>query len=356
MEEESFMNKIKKPLQELSLLELLQEVHNRASIEDIAADQQQYITQMMIRILQAYAKRVEHPFLAQDIQKIRGQAHVKRALEVSAAGQHNILLVGPPGAGKALLARTLPSLLPTTSLPYPFREPPSDIGKNAFLGDPVLPGELTLAHGGVLFLKDLDTFDLSLLTSLVQTVETHALSVSLQEGYALLPAQFILEATIKPCPCGFSNDPARECICSAEEIARYRQPLKEIVRTCFAIEIEVPLLVPEILSIYPEESAGEIRQRVEAARTMQWRRYAEEPHLQVNADLESVDEVQRYCQIDSAGEQLLESALRQLHLTALQMLRLQTVARTIGDLAGSPTITARHLAEAIQYLSRFVRL
>ena len=349
------MNRIKKQPHELSLLELLQEVQHKTSTEDIVADQQQYITQMMIQILQTYAKRVEHPFIAQDIQKIRGQAHVKRALEVSAAGQHNILLIGPPGAGKALLARTLPSLLPTTSLSYPFREPPSNIGRNAFLGDPVLPGELTLAHGGVLFLRDLYAFDLSLLTSLAQTVEIHATSVPLHEGYALLPAQFLLEATIKPCPCGFSSDPARECICSAEEIARYRQPLKEIVRTCFAIEIEVPLLVPEILSIYPEENAGEIRQRVDGARAMQRRRYAEEPHLQVNADLGSVDEVQQYCQIDSAGEQLLKSALQQLNLTALQILRLQTVARTIADLGSSPTITARHLAEAIQYLSRFVR-
>ncbi len=349
------MNRIKKQPHELSLLELLQEVQNRTNTEDIAADQQQDIVQMLIHILQVYARRGEHPFLAQDIQKIRGQAHVKRALEVSAAGQHNILLVGPPGAGKALLARTLPSLLPTTSLPYSFREPPSDIGRNAFLGDSALPRELTLAHGGVLFLKDLDTFDLSLLTSLAQTVETQVTSVPLQEGYALFPAQFILEATIKPCPCGFSNDPAKECMCSAEEIAHYRQPFKETVRTCFALEIEVPLLVPEILSIYPEESSGEIRQRVEAARAIQRKRYVEEPHLRVNADLGSVDEVQQYCQIDSAGEQLLESALRQLNLTALQMLRLQTVARTIADLAGSPTITARHLAEAIQYLSRFAR-
>jgi len=355
MKEESFMNKIKKQPHALSLLELLQEVQNRTSTEDIDANQQQYIVQMMIHILQANAKKVEHPFLAQDIQQIRGQAHVKRVLEVSAAGQHNILLVGPPGSGKALLARTLPSLLPTASLPHPFREPPSAIERSAFLGDATHPGEPTLAYEGVLFLRDLDTFDLSLLTSLAQTVETHAISVPLQEEYALLPAQFILVATIKPCPCGFSSDPAKECLCSAEEIARYRQPLKEIVRTCFALEVEVPLLVPEILSIYPEERAGEIRQRVEAARAIQHKRYVEEPRLQVNADLGSVDEVQRYCQIDSAGEQLLESALQQLHLTALQMLRLQTVARTIADLAGSPTITARHLAEAIQYLSRFVR-
>jgi ATP-dependent protease Clp ATPase subunit len=146
LEEGFFMKNVKKQPHKLSLVELLQEVENRISTESVPTDQQQYITQTIIQILQAHAKRVEHPFITQGIQKIRGQAHVKRALEVSAAGQHNILLIGPPGAGKALLARTLPSLLPIPSLPYPFREPPSDIGRDSFLGDADLPGELILAH------------------------------------------------------------------------------------------------------------------------------------------------------------------------------------------------------------------
>ena len=152
------MNRTQKQPHELSLLELLQEVQSRTRIETIPADQQQPLTQMMLTILQACAKTIERPLPGQDIREIRGQAHVKWALEMSAAGRHNILLVGPPGAGKALFARTVPSFLPTTSLPYPLREPPSSIGRNAFIGDPTMPGELTLAHGGVLLLKDLDTW------------------------------------------------------------------------------------------------------------------------------------------------------------------------------------------------------
>lgn len=349
------MARIKKQPQELSLLALLQEVQKRTNTEKLAADQRQHVIEMSLQILQAFASKMVSPSRVQDIQQIHGQAHVKRALEVAAAGRHNILLVGPPGAGKALLARTLPSLLPTVSLPHPLREPPAHIASNAFFGDTTLPGELLLAQGGVLLLKELAAFDLSLLTTFARIVETRTIAVPLQERYALLPTQFILEATIKPCPCGSSSDPAQKCFCSPEEIARYRQPLKEIVRTCFALEVEVSLIVPEILSTFPEESSGEIRQRVEAARAMQERRYTGQSHLQVNADLSTVDEVQRYCQIDAAGEQLLVSALRQLNLSVWQMLSLQAVARTIADLAASPTITARHLAEAIQYLSRFVR-
>jgi len=339
---------------EPSLLALLQEVQHRTRTGAIPADQRQSVIETMMNILQTCAKAIEHPLLGQDIQEIRGQAHVKRALEVAAAGGHNILLVGPPGAGKAMLARTLPSLLPIASVPYPFREPDPSISQNAFVGEPTVPGELTLAHGGVLFLKDLDTFDLSYLTSLVQAVETHVVSIPFGEDCVVLPAKFILVATIKPCPCGFLGDAAMTCRCSLDEIARYRQRYQEIVRTCFAIEIEVPR-IEEILGKHAEESSASMRQRIEAAREIQQRRYAGETHLCLNADLRSADEVQCYCQIDSPGEELLRGTLRQLHLTPLQVLRVQGVARTIADLAESPVIAARSLAEAIQYLSSFVR-
>jgi magnesium chelatase family protein len=348
------MNRPRKRPPELSFLELLREVESRTRTEAIAADQQPALTQIALHLLQACAKTSERPLAGQDIQEIRGQAHTKRALEVAAAGRHNILLVGPPGAGKALLARTLPSLLPTASLPYPFREPPSSIGQNAFVGAPTAPGELTFAHGGVLFLKDLDTFDLSLLTSLVQAVETHVVPIPFREECVVLPAQFLLVATIKPCPCGFSGDSVTVCRCSVDEIEKFRQRYQEIVRTCFAIEIEVPRIGEEILSEHTEESSASMRQRVESARAIQQKRYAGETHLWVNADLRSADQVQHYCQIDAPGEELLKGAIRQLHLTSLEVLRVQGVARTIADLAESPLVAARYIAEAIQYLSRFV--
>lgn len=348
------MKRARKQPHELSLIELLQEAQRRTSTEEIPADQQQSIIQMTIHILQACGQTSARSTSGQEMQEIRGQAHVKRALEIAAAGGHNILLVGPPGAGKALLARTLPSLLPMASVPSPFREPDPSIGRNAFVGEPTVPGELTLAHGGALFLKDLDLFDVSLLTSLAQAVETQVVSISLGEEQVVLPAQFILVATMKPCPCGFLGDAVTACRCSVEEIAQYRQRYQEIIRICFAIEIEVPRLGEEILRNYPEESSASIRQRVEAARAIQHRRYADQTHLRVNADLRSADEIQHYCQMDSVGEELLRGTLRQLHLTPLQVLRVQGVARTIADLAGSPIIAARSLAEAIQYLSRFV--
>jgi len=349
------MKRSKRQPHELSLLELLQEAQNRTSTETIPADQRQSLLQMTMCILQACAKATGCPSPKRDMREIRGQWHVKRALEVAAAGSYNILLIGPNGAGKAQLTRTLPSLLPTTSLPYPLREPLSSIEKKAFIGEPTIPGELTLAHRGVLFLKDLDAFDLSVLTSLTQTVETHGISIPLQEGSVVLPAQFILVATVKPCPCGFFGDPGRSCLCSAEEIALYRQPLKEIIRTCFAIEIEVPLIGDENLGNYSEEGSATIRQRVEAAREIQHRRYAETTHLRVNADLRAASDVERHCKKVSTAEDLLKSALRQLHLTPLEVLRVQTVARTIADLDGSALIAGKHFAEAIRYLSGFVR-
>lgn len=349
------MNPTDKQSQKRFLMLLLQEILRRIGTETIPADQQPAFMQMIMSILQAWARPLDCPFPGPDIQDIRGQAHVKRALEIAAAGGHNILLAGPPGAGKIQLARTLPSLLPTTSLLYLLREPLASIGRDAFLGDATTPGEVALAYGGVLLLRNLDTFDLSVLTLLAQAMETRMISIPLQEGWIVLPVSFILAATLKPCPCGFAGDPVRACRCSVEEVVQYRLRIKEVVHACFDIELEVPLIEEESLNSCPTESSAQVRQRVETARAMQQRRYAGTPHLRVNADLRSAEEVQRYCSFDAPGAELLTTALRQLHLSSWQVLRVQGVARTIGDLAGSPIIQAIHLAEAILYLSRFIR-
>ena len=339
----------------LSFLALLQEVRIRTSSEPLSADEQRHIVHTLADMLQTCAKTAARSSPGADMQEIRGQAHVKRAMEVGAAGGHNLLLIGPPGAGKALLARTLPSLLPQTSVPYPFRAPHFSIGAAAFGGEPSMPGELTLAHGGILFLEDLDAFDLSLLPLLRQAFETHTVALHQRGESMLFPANFILVATLKPCPCGYYGDLTRECQCATEAIAQHYQRIRDAVEACFDIQVEVPPVGEDLLSKRAEESSARIRQRVEKAREKQRYRYTQAPSLCVNADLGPISEVQRYCEIELPGEKLLRAALQQLHLTPWQFLRIQRVARTIADLADSAPIAAQHIAEAIQYRSRFVR-
>jgi magnesium chelatase family protein len=349
------MTRTRHQIQILSQEALLQQIQSIVSTTTITPEQHQQLMQVISAILQACAQTTPLPLPTSDMQEIRGHNQVKRALEVAAAGGHPILLVGPAGAGKTLLARALLSLLPITALPSPFQEPSSNISWKDLVGDPTIPATLSLALDSVLFLKDLDTFDLPLLTSLAQTVETQVVSIPLQEGSVTLPAHFHLVATMKPCPCELAGNPARSCRCTAQELVSYRQRFKEVLRSCFALQMEVPRLGEEILSHIPEESSATIRQRVETARAIQHRRYAKTTHLRVNADLRSVEEIQQYCPLDDAGEKLLRSALRQLHLTPLHVLRVQAVARTIADLASSPLIAVHHLAEALHYLSRLVR-
>jgi magnesium chelatase family protein len=349
------MNKNTKSSKEFSLIGLLREVKGRIATETVSASEQKLLTPLLMNLLQTCVPVVERPMPGQDIDEIRGQWHVKRVLEIAAAGRHNVLLMGPNCAGKAQLARTLRSLLPTTTMPCPLREPASTIGEKSFVGEATLPGELTLAHTGVLLLKDLDTFDPAVLTHLCSAVETHVISVPGPEENVMLPAQFLLIATTKPCPCGFLCDPERACLCSKEEIARYRQRIKEVVHTCFALEIEVPIIGDDLLKQRPEENSATVRQRVETARKIQQRRYAKTTHLRVNADLRKSSEIEQYCQMFHPALDLVKSIQKQLHLTALQVQRLPVVARTIADLDNEDTIAGKHMAEAILYLSRFIR-
>lgn len=332
----------------LNIIEVLQEIRRRIDTQPLAADEQR----ALLQILDACGRTVERPLPGRDMQEIRGQAHVKRTLEVSAAGGHHILLIGPHGAGKTLLARTLPSLLPTAAVPYPFRAPGPDTDITTFVGVPPCPGELTLAHGGVLFLDDLNTFARPLLSALQRAVETRVVVFPQGAESFLFPANFLLIAATMPCPCGFFNDPIRECSCTAEMILEYQQRGKEIIDTCFAIQIEVPRVREDLLSKRQEESSASIRQRVEGAWARQRRRYAESATLWVNADLETVDEVQRYCTMDASAERLLRAALQQLHPSPKSFLTLHKVARTIADLADADVIAANHVAEAIQYRPR----
>ena len=329
------------------LTSILQELHRRTTLAPFTTDEQRALVQTLTDMLATCGKQVARPLPGQDMQEVRGHNHVKRVLEVAAAGGHHVLLSGPPHAGKSFLARTLPSLLPATAAPYPLRSPDATMHPAAFVGNATTPGEPALAHGGVLLLKHVHAFDRVCLDELCRVIETRGVALP---GGEVFPANFLLIATMLPCPCGFYSDPIRDCICSPETILQHQQRLREVIDTCFDLQIEVPIIRENLMRVPPEESSATIRARVETAREQQRKRYVDTNDLWVNADIHSVDEVQQYCQMDAPAERLLSAARAQLHLTPLQSIRIHRVARTIADLAEAAIIAANHLAEAISYL------
>jgi magnesium chelatase family protein len=317
---------------------------------------------------------------AVDFADIRGQEHVKRGLEVAAAGAHNVLMSGPPGSGKTMLARALPGILPpmTTQeardvtkiysvrglLPAdtqlvrdrPFRSPHHTTSSVGLIGGGSWPrpGEISLAHRGVLFLDELPEFAAATLEMLRQPLEDQRVTLARAAGTVTFPASFMLVAAMNPCPCGYLGDPTHECHCSAQAITRYQKKISGPLLDRIDIHLEVPRVEYERLSAARSgETSAVVRERVQAARAIQEKRFAG-TNLLTNADM-GPRELDQYAALDEASARLMRSAMKQLGLSARAYHRVLKLARTIADLDEATAITATHLAEALQYRARHAR-
>ena len=317
-------------------------------------------------------------FVPTDFCEIKGQEHVKRALEVAAAGGHNVLLVGSPGSGKTLLARAMPGILPEMSIEEsldvtrmysvadqlpagtplikqrPFRAPHHTISHAGLVGGGNIPkpGEISLAHRGVLFLDEFPEFGARVLEVMRQPMEDKVVTISRAKGSLTFPANFQLIAAMNPCPCGYYGDSLKPCTCAPAVVTKYQKRISGPLLDRIDIHIEVPRVDYEKLSgDRMGETSGAIRARVQAARDKQRERFSklDSKHpVFCNADMR-VGEIRQFCKLPDDGQSLMRAAMSQLNLSARAYHRILKLARTISDLAGSEDIQSVHLAEALQY-------
>ncbi len=310
-----------------------------------------------------------------DFRDVKGQSHVKRALEVAAAGGHNIIMIGPPGSGKTMLAKRFPTILPDLSLEEslettkihsvagllppgqalvtarPFRSPHHTVSDAALVGGGKIPrpGEVSLAHHGVLFLDELPEFKKNVLEVLRQPMEDAYVTIARASQTLTYPANFLLAAAMNPCPCGYYSDPNHDCSCNGAQIQKYMSRISGPLLDRIDIHVEVPAVrYKELSSDHCGESSDQIRERVQSARKIQQSRYEKVDYIFCNAHMQSRD-IRRFCRIDDAGQELLKHAITKLGLSARAYDRILKVSRTIADLAGGNKIMPEYVSEAIQY-------
>ena len=322
---------------------------------------------------EAFDQHSEYPV---DFVDVKGQEHVKRAIEVAAAGGHNLIMIGPPGSGKTMIAKRIPTILPDMTLEEalettkihsimgllgndvpliatrPYRSPHHTISDAGLIGGGKFPrpGEVSLSHHGVLFLDELPEFRKNVLEVMRQPLEDGRVAIARAAASYTYPANFMLVAAMNPCPCGFFGDPSRECRCSRQQIQNYISRISGPLLDRIDLQVEVPAVkYNDLASEFVGEPSASIRERVQKARHLQQERFTQ-THTYCNANMES-RHLRKFCKVEDAAQELLRVAITQLGLSARAYDRILKVARTIADLAESPAIEAEHVSEAIQYRS-----
>ncbi len=310
-----------------------------------------------------------------DFADVKGQGHVKRAIEVAVAGGHNLLMIGPPGSGKSMLSKRIPTIIPPMALEEaiettkihsiagllgaeksfvatrPFRSPHHTISDVGLLGGSAVPtpGEVSLAHNGVLFLDELPEFKRSTLEVMRQPLEDGQVTISRAAGSLTFPSEFMLVAAMNPCPCGYFGDLKRECRCSPTQVQRYRQRISGPLLDRIDLHIEVPAVeFRDLSSDRPEEPSTAMRERVMRARRGQHRRFPRSSKITCNARM-GTRQIKQHCRLTDECRDLVRHAMHELNLSARAYDRILKVSRTIADLAGAETIGSEHVSEAIQY-------